>query len=163
MDALQRAIPGPQVEIGPHCALRRQVFGQRLPLAACPQHVENSVQNLAHVDRALAAALLSRWHHGLDNRPFGASQITRITKTDAVRSNAMFRLPHRALPPRESNAQHRITTDSSDSTTSWIGSKSWPKALCPKSAGRESDAGWRTGLRNVSFRRNQTDPLPARN
>ena len=42
-------------------------------------------------------------------------------------------------------------------------SKSWPKALCPKSAGRESDAGWRTGLRNVSFRRNQTDPLPARN
>jgi hypothetical protein len=24
---------------------------------------------------------------------------------------------------RESNAQHRITTDSSDSTTSWIGSK----------------------------------------
>src|SRR6266478_5637452 len=98
MDALQRAIPGPQVEIGPHCALRRQVFGQRLPLAACPQHVENSVQNLAHVDRALAAALLSRWHHGLDNRPFGASQITRITKTDAVRSNAMFRLPHRALP-----------------------------------------------------------------
>src|SRR6266568_172151 len=98
MDALQRAIPGPQVEIGPHCALRRQVFGQRLPLAACPQHVENSVQSLAHVDRALAAALLSRWHHGLDNRPFGASQITRITKTDAVRSNAMFRLPHRALP-----------------------------------------------------------------
>src|SRR3989442_9185073 len=98
MDALQRAIPGPQVEIGPHCALRRQVFGQRLPLAACPKHVENSVQNLAHVDRALAAALLSRWHHGLDNRPFGASQITRITKTAAVRSNAMFRLPHRALP-----------------------------------------------------------------
>src|SRR5262249_748168 len=29
-------------------------------------------------------------------------------------------------------------------------SKSWPKALCPKSAGRESDAGWRIGLRNVS-------------
>jgi hypothetical protein len=26
-------------------------------------------------------------------------------------------------PPRESNAQHRITTDSSDSITSWIGSK----------------------------------------
>jgi hypothetical protein len=29
-------------------------------------------------------------------------------------------------------------------------SKSWPKALCPKFAGRESDAGWRIGLRNVS-------------
>src|SRR5437667_3423728 len=123
MDALQRAIPGPQVEIGPHCALRRQVFGQRLPLAAGPQDVENSVQNLAHINRALAAAVLGRWDHGLDNRPFGASQITRITKTAAVRSNAMFRLPHRALPPRESSANHRITTDSSDSTISWIGSK----------------------------------------
>ncbi len=98
MDALQRAIPGPQVEIGPHCALRGQVFGQRLPLAAGPQDVENSVQNLAHINRALAAAVLGRWDHGLDNRPFGASQITRITKTDAVRSNAMFRLPHQALP-----------------------------------------------------------------
>ena len=98
MDALQRAIPGPQVKIGPHCALRWQVFWQRLPLAACPQHVENSVQNLAHVDRALAAAVLARWDHGLDKRPFGTGQITRITKTAAVRSNAMFRLPHRALP-----------------------------------------------------------------
>src|SRR5262249_18531587 len=29
-------------------------------------------------------------------------------------------------------------------------SKSWPKALCPKSAGRGSDAGWRIGLRSVS-------------
>jgi len=34
---------------------------------------------------------------------FGASQITRITKTAAVSSNAIFRLPHRALP-RESSA-----------------------------------------------------------
>ena len=99
MDALQRAIPGPQVEIGPYCALRRKVFGQRLPLAAGPQHVENSVQNLAHINRALAAAVLGRRDHRLDNRPFGASQITRITKTAAVRSNAMFRLPHRALSP----------------------------------------------------------------
>src|SRR5262249_10650129 len=33
MDALQRAIPTPEVEIGPYRALRRQVFGQRLPLA----------------------------------------------------------------------------------------------------------------------------------
>src|SRR5262249_26496483 len=77
--------------------------GQRLPLAAGPQHVENSVQNLAHVNRALAAAGLGRRDHRLDNRPFGASQITRITKTAAVSSNAMFRLPHRVLP-RESSA-----------------------------------------------------------
>src|SRR5262249_3421395 len=56
-----------------------------------------------HVNRALAAAGLGRRDHRLDNRPFGASQITRITKTAAVSSNAMFRLPHRVLP-RESSA-----------------------------------------------------------
>src|SRR5712692_10702251 len=60
MHTLQRAIPCPQIEIVPHRALRRQVFGERLPLAAGPQHIENAVQNLAHVDRALAAAVLSR-------------------------------------------------------------------------------------------------------
>jgi hypothetical protein len=42
------------------------------------------------VDRPLAAAVLGRWDHGLDNPPFGTSQITRITKTAAVRSNAMI-------------------------------------------------------------------------
>src|SRR5262249_55237146 len=29
-------------------------------------------------------------------------------------------------------------------------SKSWPKALCPKIAWRESDAGWKIGLRTVA-------------
>src|SRR5262249_38734358 len=109
MNALQRAIPSPQVEIGPYRALRRQVLGQRLPLAARRQHVENAVQNLAHIDRALAAAVLGGWDHGLDNRPFGVDQITWITKAAAVCcSKAVFRLPHRALPHsqiRESSAQ----------------------------------------------------------
>jgi hypothetical protein len=68
MDALQRAIPTPEVEIGPYRALRRQVFGHRLPLATSRQHVENAVQNLAHIDRALAAAMLGWWDYGLNNR-----------------------------------------------------------------------------------------------
>src|SRR5262249_15738284 len=80
-----------------------------LPLAARRQHVENAVQNLAHIDRALAAAVLGGWDHGLDNRPFGVDQITWITKAAAVCcSKAVFRLPHRALPRsqiRESSAQ----------------------------------------------------------
>src|SRR5262249_2579851 len=84
-------------------------LGQRLPLAARRQHVENAVQNLAHIDRALAAAVLGGWDHGLDNRPFGVDQITWITKAAAVCcSKAVFRLPHRALPRsqiRESSAQ----------------------------------------------------------
>src|SRR6266566_9279480 len=125
MNALQCAIPSPQVEIGPYRALRRQVLGQRLPLAARRQHVENAVQNLAHIDRALAAAVLGGWDHGLDNPPFGVDQITWITKAAAVCcSKAVFRLPHWALPLRKfaNQALNTITTDSSDSRTSWIGS-----------------------------------------
>ncbi len=44
MDALQRSVPVPQVEIVVNRALRRQILGQRLPLAAGPQHVEDGVQ-----------------------------------------------------------------------------------------------------------------------
>jgi hypothetical protein len=35
----------------------------------------------------------------------------------------MFRLPHPAPLSRDSGAREGITTDSSDSTTLWIGSK----------------------------------------
>jgi hypothetical protein len=49
---------------------------------------------------------------------------SRSSSTAAVRSNAMFTLPHRALPPPlRIKRQHKILTDSSDSTTSWIGSQ----------------------------------------
>src|SRR5262245_18771468 len=54
---------------------------------------------------------LSRWRlvlgrrdHGLDNRPFGASQITRITKTAAVRSNGDVQDSTLGAPPCESSA-----------------------------------------------------------
>src|SRR3954465_3171352 len=57
MDALQGAVPVPELEIVVHRALRRQILGQRLPLAAGPQHVEDPVQNLAHVPRPSAPAV----------------------------------------------------------------------------------------------------------
>jgi ligand-binding sensor domain-containing protein len=40
----------------------------------------------------------------------------------AVGRTAMFRLPHPAPLSRDSGAREGITTDSSDSTTLWIGS-----------------------------------------
>jgi len=47
------------------------LFGGRSLGGACHwQSVHSTVQNLAHVDRAFAAAGLGRWDHGLDNRPF---------------------------------------------------------------------------------------------
>ena len=104
VDALQRAVPIPQLEIMVHRAFRRQILGQRLPLAAGPQDVENPVQDLAHIHRAFAAAMPGGRDHGLHDRPFGIGQIAWITKATAVRGYAVFGLPHRALPQRESSA-----------------------------------------------------------
>ena len=104
MNALQRAVPVPELEIVIHRALGRQVLGQGLPLATGPQDVENPVQHLAHIHRPSPPAMSRRRNHRLDNPPFGIGQITRITKAVAIRRTAVFRLPHRALP-KESSAQ----------------------------------------------------------
>ena len=40
MDALQGAVPVPELEIVVHRLFRRQILVQRLPLAAGPQHVK---------------------------------------------------------------------------------------------------------------------------
>jgi hypothetical protein len=105
MDAFQGAIPVPQFQIVMHRALRRQVLRQRLPLAAGPQDVENPVQHLTHIHRASAPAVPRRRDQALHKHPFGIGQIARVTKATAVRSYAMFGLPHRALPQKESGAQ----------------------------------------------------------
>src|SRR5438045_9296747 len=120
MDALQRAVPVPQVQIVVHRTLRRQVLRQSLPLASRPKDIEDPVQHLTHVHRALATAMSCRWDHGLHNRPLGIAQIARVTKAIAVRGNAVFGLPHRALS-RESSAPQLITSDSPDSRTSRSG------------------------------------------
>src|SRR5262249_32964504 len=81
------------------------------------------IQHLAHVHRPFAPTM-SRWRdHGLYDRPFGIGQITGVTKATAVRPKAVFGCPHRALLKRESSARQGITSDSSDSRTSRIGSK----------------------------------------
>ena len=96
VDALQRAVPVPQHEVVMRRALRRQVLRQRLPLAAGRQHVEDRVQNLAHIHVARPAAALGRRDHRLDQRPFGIGQIARIAQAATVGGAAMFRRPHRA-------------------------------------------------------------------
>src|SRR5262245_1987620 len=130
MDAFQRAVPVPKFEIVVHRALRRQVFRHRLPLAPGPQHVENPIQDPAHIHRPFASAV-SRWRdHRRDNSPFVVGQIAWVTQAAAVRGTAMFGCPHRALL-RESSAQQGITSDSSDSRTFRIGSKTteYPKEI----------------------------------
>jgi hypothetical protein len=51
MDTVQRAIPIPQLKIEMRRAFRRQIFRQSLPLAAGREHIEDSVEEFALVDR----------------------------------------------------------------------------------------------------------------
>src|SRR5205823_5578884 len=60
MDALQRAVPIPQHEVGMCRALRRQILRQRLPLAARREHIEDRVENFADVHLAPTPTALSR-------------------------------------------------------------------------------------------------------
>jgi hypothetical protein len=111
MDALQRAVPVPQHEVIMRGAFRRQILGQRLPLASGPKHVEDRVQSLSNIDRTLAPAVPSRRNHRLDQRPFGVGQITRIAQATSVSCTAVFMCPHRALfresvPSNESQMIH---------------------------------------------------------
>ena len=123
MNALQRAVPIPQHEIRMRRALRRQVLRQRLPLATRRKHVEDRIENLANIHLAATAAALGWWDHRLDQRPFGIGEIARISQAAALRSAAMFRLPHLGTPVDDSGATQGITTDSSDSRTFGIGSE----------------------------------------
>src|SRR5215472_12514348 len=108
MDALQRAVPIPQHEVGMRRALWRQILRQRLPLAPRREHVEDRVQNLANIHLAPPAAALGRRDRRLDQRPLGIGQITRVTQATPVSGAAMLRLPHWAplakmrVPDKES-------------------------------------------------------------
>src|SRR5262249_60576893 len=110
MDALQRAVPIPQHEIRMRGALRRQILRQGLPLAACREHIEDRVQNLADVHLAPAPTAFGWRYRRLDQRPLAVAQITRVAQTMAVDSTAGFRPPHSGTLHSEAGAQERITT-----------------------------------------------------
>src|SRR5512142_1412123 len=96
MDALQRAVPIPQHEIGMRGAFRRQVLWQRLPLAARREYIEDRVQNFADVHLAPTPAAFGRWYRRFDQRPLAVAQVARVAQAMAVGSTAMFRRPHSA-------------------------------------------------------------------
>ena len=123
VDTLQRAVPIPQFEIMVHRAFRRQILGQRLPLPSGPQQIEKAVDNLAHVDVPWPTATSCRRNHRRHQAPFFIGEITRITQTLTPCRSTMFRCPHRRSLPQRISADQGNTTDSSDSTSSWIGSQ----------------------------------------
>src|SRR6202043_1405082 len=138
MDSLQRAVPIPQHEIGVRGAFRRQILWQCLPLAARWEHIEDRVQNLTDVDLAPTPTVFGRWYRRFEQRPLAVAQITGVAQAVAVGSTAMFSFPHSAPLTHDSGAREGITTDSSDSTTLWIGSKP-ARSVASRSANRGTE------------------------
>ena len=64
VDARQRVIPLPAAEIPVQCAARRQVLGDRPPLAAGAEDVQQPVNQRPLVHAALVTAALGGWIGG---------------------------------------------------------------------------------------------------
>jgi len=78
VDARQRVIPLPSAEIPVQCAARRQVLGDRPPLAAGAEDVQQPVNQRPLVHAALVAAALGGRNERREHHPFRIRQITRI-------------------------------------------------------------------------------------
>ena len=77
MDAIERAVVAPQVEIIEKRAAWRQILRDRSPLASRTQHIHDPVHHFAHVDVPSIAAAPGRWNQQFDVRPFDVGQIAR--------------------------------------------------------------------------------------
>src|SRR5271165_1071223 len=66
VDALERAVPTPKVEVIVKRRARRQVLRDGAPLAAGAEDVHQAVDDLAHVDMTSVAAAPGRCMSGVD-------------------------------------------------------------------------------------------------
>src|SRR5271157_4801031 len=101
VDAIERAVPAPQVEIIVERRARRQVLGDRPPLTPGAQDIHQAVDNLAHDDMTPVAAAPGRRNERLHQRPFLVRQIARIAQPASVIASPTLARPHRR-PPKES-------------------------------------------------------------
>ena len=102
MDAIERALPTPQIEIIVKRRTRRQVLRDGAPLAASAEDVHQAVDDLALIDMTSIAAALGRRNERLDMRPFRVGQIAGIAQSIAVVASAIFVGPHRRPLPSDS-------------------------------------------------------------
>jgi len=94
MDAFQRAVAVPAVEIVVQGAVRRQVLGDRPPLATGAQDVQEPVEDFAYVHGAVSAAVLGRRDQRGHQGPFGICQVALIAQMAAVVERAVLLGPH---------------------------------------------------------------------
>src|SRR5271166_4075254 len=99
MDAFERSVPCPQIEIVEQRAARRQILRHVTPLATRAQNVHQAVDNFAQIDRALAPAAFGWRDQRRDMRPFGVGDIAGIAQLVAVVFRSVLGGPHRAAPP----------------------------------------------------------------
>ncbi len=105
MNAIQRAVPAPKVEIIKQRALRRQVFWNITPLASRAQHIHEAVHDFPRLNGSLASAAFGRRNKRLDACPFLVGEIARIAQIVAIVFRAVFGRPHRR-PLIESGRLH---------------------------------------------------------
>src|SRR6516165_1261779 len=83
VDPLPQATPPPAAELGGDGAPGREVVGQLPPLAACPQDVEDGVEEVPAVHGGRAADAPGLGEQGPQEVPLAVSQVTRIACTFA--------------------------------------------------------------------------------
>src|SRR5215470_12137198 len=95
MNAIQSAVPAPQVEIIEQCATRRQILWNRPPLTSRAQNIHDPIHHLTNVNAALVSTAFGRWNHWLDMRPLIVRQIAGIAQSATVVAPTVLRRPHR--------------------------------------------------------------------
>ena len=109
VDAVERAVPVPQVEILPNRAAGRQVLRQRLPLAPRPEHVKDGVQDLSDVHGPRPPAAFGRADERRDQRPFRIGHVAGIAQPPSICRCPMLRLPHRSPSDSERSRESQPT------------------------------------------------------
>src|SRR6202142_2749469 len=99
MQAIQSAVPGPQVEIVEQRAAWGKILRNRPPLASRAQNVHEPIHHLTDVNAALVPAAFGRRNQRLDMRPLVVSQVAWIPQPAAVVTPPDLLFPHR-WPPR---------------------------------------------------------------
>src|SRR5260221_574089 len=92
-------VVAPAIEVALHGRARRKVLGQRPPLAAGRENIENGIYQRAQIGRSRAANSSRFWHQRFQKHPFAISRIACKAKPVApILQASDFGPRHRALP-----------------------------------------------------------------
>ena len=108
VDAGDRAVPLPQIEVVPDRAARRQIGRDRVPLAPRHEHVEDGVQDLAKRRPNAGGAALRRSDQRCNEPPIRPRSCRLNSATRADQRHDDDPAPHARRPPRHALNHNRI-------------------------------------------------------